>query len=233
MKIVCISDTHNHHSEVELPEGDVLIHAGDATSHGDLEDELEPFAKWFCAQPFEHKIFVPGNHDKGCENHPEKARRLFHKSTHGVDGVHYLVDEVVMIEGVKFYGSPWVINLPRWAFSLDAYSAAIREIWSQIPDDTDVLVTHGPPFGKLDQVKGFGWAPENVGSPLLLKRVEEVLPKYHVFGHIHEGHGVKQGYERVTTFINAAICTVRYRPTNNPICFHIEKEDKNDDSAKT
>lgn len=220
MKIVCISDTHNKHDSVSLPDGDVLIHAGDATSGGMLEEEIKPFAEWFCSQPHKHKIFVPGNHDFGCESEPEEARRLFRK-----EGVHYLVDERVIINGIKFYGSPWVINLPSWAFSHSAYSSEIRTLWDAIPIDTDVLVTHGPPFGKLDKVRGWG-VPESVGSPLLLKRVEEVFPKFHIFGHIHEGHGMKIDYNRKITYINAAICTIRYKPTNNPVCFYIEGDDE-------
>jgi len=227
MKVVAISDTHNHHDKIVLPDGDILVHSGDATYTGKLE-EMEAFVEWFIAQPHKHKIFVPGNHDFICQEEPAVVEELFAGS-----GVHYLIDRGVTIEGISFYGSPWIPKLSNWAFYLADGSEDLREKFIDgIPSWTDVLVTHGPPYGKLDEVKkALRWIYHSVGSQTLMTAVA-ALPnlKYHIFGHIHEGHGVTGCYGDGPTFINAAICNRNYDPTNKPIVFDIgDGEEKGDD----
>lgn len=202
MKIVCISDTHGFHNRLKLPKGDVLIHAGDATQIGRVEECLD-FIIWFQAQPFRYKLFVPGNHDFGFDRE-SFLRNLMHSPN---KGVYFLQDSGVEIDGLFFYGTPWVPNLEGWAFYGDELLLTLK--FAKIPDRTNVLITHGPPEGLMDD------CGTHVGSRELKKRLEQLSYfgnlKLHVFGHIHEGYGRQNGS------VNAAICTREYMPTNDPI----------------
>ena len=205
-RIVCLSDTHNRHEDVRVPDGDILIHAGDATNLGTIE-EIVRFARWFAALPHRHKIFVAGNHDWLFETNPRLAENL-------LDGeIVYLCDSSVEIENLIIYGSPWTPRFFNWAFNANR-GAEMREKWRLIPETVDVLITHGPPHGILDAVARFDGF-ENTGCEDLRERVEEVMPRLHIFGHIHEGFGNvdKSG----TKFVNAANCDENYFPGNAPI----------------
>ena len=206
MKLVIISDTHNLHKQLTLPLGDVLIHCGDATLRGSLE-EFAAFGNWFVRQPHRYKIYVPGNHDFICDKFPDLARELL--GVHYYRNVHMLVDRPLIIDGVKFYGTPWVPNLEGWAFYGDHITLCSR--FGRIPNDTDVLITHGPPQHILDV------GSHHFGSVVLLQRVSELAHtlKVHCFGHIHESYGVLQ--ENGTKFVNAAICDIDYDAVNAPI----------------
>jgi Icc-related predicted phosphoesterase len=200
MRIVAISDTHNLHHQINIPDGDILIHAGDFTERGTLEEFLD-FEKFFRQLPHEHKLVVAGNHDFYLEDYPEEAARILSDYT-------YLLDREVVINGVKFYGSPWQPRFQHWAFNLDR-GAEIKAKWDLIPEDVDILITHGAPYGIGDQT----YLEENIGCEELLKAVQRIKPKYHIFGHIHEGFG-----ERLiegTTFLNVAICNMHYRAENS------------------
>lgn len=205
MKLVCISDTHLTHrwDKISVPEGDVLIHAGDALSQGSIQ-ELGIFQKWFLAFPHKHKIFVPGNHD-WC------FQTMFTAAS--MDFPVVLSDSGIEIEGVKFWGSPWQPEFMNWAFNLPR-GAQLKAKWNLIPDDTDVLITHGPPYGILDRV-----GKEHVGCEDLREAVSRVRPKVHVFGHIHCDAG--QFNSGTTQFVNAAICNERYYPIHPPITVEI------------
>lgn len=206
MRLVCISDTHNAHRTLNLPGGDVLIHAGDATGQG-LSLELERFLAWFAAQPHQHKILVAGNHDWLFQRHPDMAAQLL--AAH--PGITYLQDAGVEIEGVKFWGSPWQPWFCDWAFNLPRKGPALREVWNKIPLDTEVLITHGPPRGVLDQVHG----GSHLGCEELKIRLAVVRPRIHVFGHIHDSYGVARS--KVTSYVNACNCDEEYRTTHQPI----------------
>jgi Icc-related predicted phosphoesterase len=204
MRIVCISDTHSRHDQLEVPPGDVLIHAGDSTMVGRVE-EIVKFDHWLGRLPHPHKILIAGNHDWLFEKEPALADSL-------ITNAVYLRDRAVTIDGVKFYGSPWQPRFMHWAFNLSR-GAEIRRKWDLIPEDTDVLVTHGPPHGILDLVpRDLPGTYENTGCEELLLAVKRVRPKLHVFGHIHEGYGVVR--ESGTTFVNACVCDAAYRPVN-------------------
>lgn len=204
MKIVCISDTHNLHSKCkEIPTGDILIHAGDLTRKGDLED-VRSFNAWLKDLPHKHKLIIAGNHDFCFERTPKEARSLI---TNGI----YLEDEEIIIDGLKFYGSPWQPWFFNWAFNLRR-GAPLKEKWEQIPDDTDILITHGPPHGILDKVM----MGDKVGCEELLIRLGSLEKlKLHVFGHIHEACGIHE-YQGIK-MVNASTCTLSYKPTNEPI----------------
>lgn len=209
-KIVFISDTHNCHENIFVPGGDILIHAGDATNLGTIE-EIEKFGAWFASQPHKHKIFVAGNHDWLFETKPLSAQKLLDAS------IIYLQDSAVEIAGLKIYGSPWQPRFFDWAFNLKR-GAEMAEKWALIPKDADILITHGPPFGILDEVPRRYWV-ENTGCEELRKKVEEIALsgklKVHVFGHIHCGYGTTEKFG--VKFINAANCDEDYNPTQKPV----------------
>lgn len=205
MNIVAISDTHGMHDRVKLPKGDVLIHAGDFCNSGSLAD-LERFVEWLGKQPFERKLVVAGNHDKILEKQPEYSQ-LFEKI-----GADYLFDSAIVIDGIKFYGSPFQPAFCDWAFNLPRGGEELKNVWAKIPDDTDVLITHSPPHGILDR-NSIG---EHCGCEHLRDRVWEVKPKYHVFGHLHESSGMNYHSLEGTTFVNICICDGRYNPRHKP-----------------
>ena len=204
LKIVAISDTHNRHSQLEVPDGDILIHAGDITSKGDLRD-VRRFNNFLGDLPHKHKIVIAGNHDFCFEREPQAAQKE-------LTNCIYLQDSEVVIEGIKFYGSPWQPWFFDWAFNLQR-GEEIRRKWELIPSDTDVLITHGPPLNHGDKVS----SGSAVGCEDLLNKIMEVKPRYHIFGHIHEDYGISKNEN--TTFINASTCTLSYKPENPPIVF--------------
>jgi Icc-related predicted phosphoesterase len=219
MKIVFISDTHTLHGRMinEIPEGDVLVHCGDVSSRG-LGSEIQDFLVWFSSLPHKNKIFIAGNHDFGFQyrdNVLQKSLEILKDKN-----VHYLEDSGIEIEGIKFWGSPWTPPFYNWAFMLK--EDLIKEKWDLIPDDTNVLITHGPPEGILDLVY---YDVKNVGCPELRKRVSELKDlKIHSFGHIHEEYGSKILEENGPIFINASTCNLRYNPWNKPILIEVETD---------
>lgn len=191
MRLVLIADTHRFEDDLrDVPSGDVLIHAGDACRRGTLQ-ELAGASAWLGAFPHRHKLFVAGNHDRALQDHPAEARALLLR-----DGLSYLEDNGVELEGVRFWGSPWTPAFHDWAFMRER-GAPLRERWALIPEGLHVLVTHGPPRGYGDATTdGRGQGCED-----LLRRVHEARPLLHVYGHIHEGRGAWRA--GTTTFVNA------------------------------
>ena len=210
-RIVCISDTHSRHEQIVVPDGDILIHAGDATMIGDI-DEIADFDHWLGTLPHQHKLIIAGNHDWLFQTRPHLARSL-------ITNAVYLQDSFVECEGLKIYGSPWQPWFMDWAFNLPR-GRALEEKWELIPANTDVLITHGPPFGILDE------APrgENVGCEALAEAVWWVKPQLHVFGHIHSAYG--SGERLGIKFANAASCDEAYRPVNSPLVFDLSPRRK-------
>ena len=207
MRIVCISDTHSRHSDMpEIPSGDVLIHAGDCTGSGSLPS-LDDFTQWFGSLPHRSKVLIAGNHDFCFERYPVWSREMCEKN-----GITYLEDEQAVIEGFVFYGSPWTPVFRDMAFN--ATEEEMREIRTQIPDSTDVLITHGPAH------RIFDFVPRDelhVGCFPLAQRIAELHLKAHVCGHIHESYGFGVRESDGLKFANASTCDVRYRPVNPPI----------------
>jgi Icc-related predicted phosphoesterase len=218
-KITAISDTHTKHDKLTpfLPGGDLLICGGDITSRGYLT-EIENFAKWFDKiDNYDTKIFIAGNHDFGFQDDLTTVKGMLT----GYKTIEYLQDELLMlgegemeyIDMLKVWGTPWQPEFHNWAFNLPR-GEALKEKWDMIPMNTDILITHGPPFGKLDYVNYNGI---NVGCEELMKKVEEVKPKIHIFGHIHEGYGYV--FDGHTHYINAAVLNGRYEFRNKPVTF--------------
>ena len=214
-----ISDTHRYHRRMEhkLVGADVLAFAGDMCGRGHL-DEVEDFAKWLDTIKDNYKkiIVIAGNHDWAFVRQGPAARDYIKAIPNAV----YLEDEEFVFDGVKFYGSPWQPWFHNWAFNVER-GPKIAKIWENIPEDTDVLITHGPPHKILDKVM---YDHLHVGCEELIKRIDVVKPKIHLFGHIHEtyGHEEKDGIH----FVNASICNRGYDPINNPFRFFIDENDK-------
>lgn len=202
LRLVCLSDTHGLHDRLDVPPGDVLLHAGDFTRRG-TEPELREFATFLDGLPHRHKVVVAGNHDFLFERDPERARAV-------LGNVTYLQDEGVSIEGLAVWGSPWQPWFHDWAFNLRR-GEPLAAVWRRIPDATDLLVTHGPPHGCLDRT----WRGEPVGCEELSKALARVRPRLHLFGHIHEAHGHLD--DGATLFVNASNCDRRYRPIQRPV----------------
>ncbi len=198
MKVILISDTHGLHHQLEIPEGDILLHAGDISVRG-TEDEVKDFLDWFSKQSHPHKIFIAGNHDFYFEKSSlEEIQKIIPKN------VHYLNEELLEINGLKIWGSP-ITPIPKslWAFN-KTRGKEIQKHWNLIPKDLDILVVHGPAQGILDEILD----GDHVGCQNLLESVFLKQPKMFVFGHIHESRGVKEIHE--IKFVNA--CSVdRYK----------------------
>lgn len=220
-RITFISDTHTKHDKLNgfLPGGDILLHSGDLTSRGYIT-EIENFMKWYDKiNNYDTKVFIAGNHDFGFQDENEKLRGLLT----GYKTIDYLEDELMMVgedydNMIKIWGSPWQPEFYNWAFNLPR-GEKIKEKWDMIPVDTDILITHGPPFGKLDYVP---YNNINVGCEELMKRVEEIKPKIHLYGHIHEGRNIV--YSDGTLFINASVLNDRYEYRNKPITIDFDFE---------
>jgi len=176
MRIVCVSDTHARHHLTVVPDGDVLVHAGDITRRGKLED-VEAFDRWLGTLPHRHKVVICGNHDFCFQEQAAEARAR-------ITNAIYLEDSGCEIDGIRFYGSPWQPYFGGWAFNLPRGEELAR-VWAKIPSGVDVLITHGPPAGILDLTH----AGDHCGCVDLFARVFEVKPQLHVFGHIHESAG--------------------------------------------
>ena len=203
MKIVFISDTHGQHEKLTLPEGDMIIHAGDVSKRGGMA-EMESFLDWYESLPFTYKVFTVGNHDFLAENAPAMFKKLI------PDNCVYLENSDVVIEGIRIWGSPITPWFYDWAFNRQR-GADIAKYWATIPEGTDIIVTHGPAYDILDRTT----RGDLTGCEDLRAKIESIKPKYHVFGHIHEAYGMKQVGD--TTFINASVLDEQYRLTNAPI----------------
>ncbi len=215
MKIVALSDTHTLQRLVPMPEGqfDVLIHAGDLGNVGKSR-EYVAIGDWFRSikHQYKHQIIVPGNHDWGMMQQFDECRKHFD------DDVIFLIDKAIEIDGIKFYGCPWMPQFYDWAFMLPERD--LPAMYVRIPDDTEVLITHSPPHSILDSMRGkmrFGdrHMYERCGSPALYERVKQ-LPKlkHHIFGHIHFGYGTETIDD--VTFHNVASLNENYHYQNAP-----------------
>ena len=197
MLILHLSDTHSKHHELRnLPHADIIIHSGDISFAGS-ENEVMDFIEWFGGLPYKYKIFIAGNHDF-C---------LFEANIDGLpENCFYLCNSSVTIQGVKFYGAPM--------FMEDAMTGDYDTNLQKIPIDTNVLITHQPPYSILDYSANI-----NHGDRNLLEIVLKIQPKYHLFGHIHAAYGIEKTEH--TTFVNSAILSENYELLNEPILLKI------------
>lgn len=214
--ICVISDTHSKHNQIKyLPDADVIIHCGDITTMG-YEHEIRNFFNWYSnLYQYEYKICIAGNHDWLFESNRMIVKELL------PDNIIYLEDSEIIINDLKFYGTPVSKMFFYWAFN--RHENKLKQHWSNIPDDTDILITHELPFGILDYSKKIN---ENIGSKSLYKQVsKKIKPLVHTFGHNHNGHGIL--FENNITYINASILNDNYTIQNKPILFEIENNKVN------
>ncbi|MFK7934463.1 MAG: metallophosphatase domain-containing protein [Saprospiraceae bacterium] len=206
MKITCISDTHGKHEQVHIPaDTDLLIHAGDISNVGRMQG-VQAFLDWYDKIDVPHKVFIGGNHDFLLENN----RSLFRSMLEHYPNLIYLEDAGTEIHGIKMWGSPITPFFHNWAFNRQR-GADIKRYWETIPNDIDILITHGPPHGYGDQT----YDGQLVGCVDLLAAVESIQPQYHIFGHIHEAYGISKN--ETTTFINASVLNLQYRMVHAPV----------------
>lgn len=192
-RIVCISDTHGLHRRLSVPDGDILIHAGDFMVHGRAIEEIDDFNDWLGSLPHRHRIVVAGNHDLLFESSSAEAH------THLTNAI-YLENTGITVNGIHFWGCPVTPVLSRMAFAVER-GAASRKYWDQIPAGTDVLITHGPPFGTLDKDEISG---PHMGCQELARAIIRIKPRLHVFGHIHGDYGREPG-PNGTDMVNCAL----------------------------
>lgn len=215
LKVTLISDTHTKHNQIinDLPGGDILIHAGDFMNSGYNPMEAMMFFKWFDEiNNYDTKIFIAGNHDRWMQNEPEEAKGILT----GYKTIEYLQDEEMGIQygdnpEVKIYGSPWQPEFCNWAFNLPRNGEEMFEKWNAIPENTDILITHGPAFGYLDIPGGQNI---RVGCEILRERVDKIKPKIQVSGHIHGSYG--HYFNGHTHFFNASVLNEQYMYMNLP-----------------
>ena len=208
MKVIAISDTHGYHHQLSLPSGDVLIHAGDVSSRGNKQ-EVQDFLQWFSDLNYEHKIFIAGNHDFFFERADSDMITSIIP-----DNVIYLNDSGISIGGFNIWGSPVTPWFFDWAFNRHR-GADIKKHWDLIPQNIDILITHGPVYGVLDRtIHG-----QRVGCEVLKDAIDVIKPKVHICGHIHESYGQVQTMD--TLYINASVLDVRYTLVNDAVLFEI------------
>lgn len=221
LKIVFISDTHTSHNDLKIPECDILIHCGDMSFLG-KPNEMRDFAKWLDKQTqAKHIIVSVGNHEVAFENQLPLSRTWI---TEHCPRVNLLIHEAKEIEGIKFFVSPYTPRFNNWAFNVDR-GEPISKYWNEIPEDTEILITHGPPKGVLDDVvhiSGIREGIEHVGCQDLLDRVQKLSKlKIHAFGHIHAWGSLTEVNKGIM-FINASNCDERYNVTNKPVVIEYE-----------
>ena len=206
-----LSDTHGRHREItelygELPYVDIMVHSGDCTRYGEY-DETDLFLHWYSQQNAKHKVLIAGNHDFVFQN-KQRTKQLLELN----HSITYLEDEFVHIDGIGIYGSPWSPVCGMWAF-MKHRNAELDSVWQKVPTDgsVDVLVTHTPRYGRFDvSVRG----NYNVGCEMLANRINDIHPKVHVFGHIHECGGMIKDETEVPVkgmvSLNASLLNIRY-----------------------
>ena len=237
MIIDCISDLHGYYPQLEG--GDLLIVAGDLTARDTIQD-CDRFFDWFALQQYTKKVYIAGNHDNLIQNGKYSTPKYCDATylcdsgtefSYHIDGFPE-EDEGFLASGkrtLKIWGSPWTKTFkgmnPRCkAFTCDT-EEELAQKWALIPDDIDILVTHSPPYGILDEVRRYGpfshERNESVGSKSLLERVQQVKPKFVFYGHIHEC-GLKYTTENGILFVNASYVNEDYVSRKGYIRCHVQ-----------
>eukprot|EP00455_Lapot_gusevi_P040337 TRINITY_DN4559_c0_g1_i1.p1 TRINITY_DN4559_c0_g1~~TRINITY_DN4559_c0_g1_i1.p1 ORF type:complete len:328 (-),score=51.91 TRINITY_DN4559_c0_g1_i1:157-1140(-) len=226
-RFVAISDTHTKTANLQLPQADILLHAGDFTNTGEPEG-VRGFVEFLRGLDYSHKIVIAGNHDLTFDlaNYPRIGPNFHRKNMFDAaatkdillsagHNIVYLEDALFETRGFKIYGSPWQPEFFDWGFN-ETRGQRLRDRWALIPNHIDILITHGPPLGHGDRCQdGF-----LAGCTDLLRVIQQrAKPKVHVFGHIHEGYGVTS--DGHTLYVNASTCNLRYQSNQRPIVFDL------------
>jgi Icc-related predicted phosphoesterase len=215
-----ISDTHSIHDQLVIPKSvDIVIHSGDFSNyHATKANKAETidFLEWYSKLPITYKILISGNHDGFSCNQKQEFQQICSRL-----GIIYLLDEMIQIEGINIYGTPYTPTFGDWYFMKQRHK--ISTIYDNIPDNVDILVTHGPPYGILDLATDYANNDEHCGCKALLKQVvNRIKPKMNLFGHIHNNDlNFNQGTLRLnilpeTLFSNGSV--VKDREMNQLSC---------------
>ena len=206
MRLVAISDTHLQHRKLDLPEAEILVHAGDFSNRGSVPEARE-FLTWFKSLDYEYKILVPGNHDISCEYSENELRTELIK-----EGIYFESNGVVFIEDLVIFCYSWTPEIypgSPWGYTISRESESFERLWNLAPK-CDLLITHGPPKGILDRTED----DLLVGEDYMHSYVMRETPRVHIFGHVHESYGSL--YKLGTNFYNVSICNLKYEPVNKP-----------------
>ena len=203
--MVLMSDTHEQHRKVDVPDGDLLIHAGDFTYFNRSPSAVRDFNQWLHSMPHKYKVVIPGNHESRPGGPAWREQ---------ITGAVVLINEGIELAGLRIWSSP--VTPGDWGAFGSGTEDELERAYARIPDVTDVLITHGPPFGILDLQSD---SDEPQGCRQLLEAVRRVTPRLHVFGHIHPSYGMV--CSGGTTFVNAALAGPGYGVTKRPITFAI------------
>lgn len=203
-RIVALGDSHGQHKRIKMPPGDILVHCGDFSNHGDQQNLLN-FNQWLGELDYPIKLVTPGNHDGFTQRDLLLSKALFTNAT-------LLIDESIEVKGYKFYFSPWTPEFLNWSWMKPRDQ--MNQVWDKVPEDIDVLVTHGPPKDILDVVprpSGF-----HAGCEKLYEQVtSRIRPAIHIFGHLHGGHGYHRHGE--TDYYNVSCLDDNYNMYPNPV----------------
>lgn len=220
-RIVIISDTHQLHEQVSVPDGDILIHCGDFTNTG-TDENIIRFLQWFVKHPHYYKIFICGNHEVGTDKEPHRARKLeiIKYFTDNNLNLFYLENSGITIEeyDLKVWGSPITPFFFDWSWNVHR-GAPIASFWKDIPDDTNILITHGQPYGINDLVLRPDGRDPHQGCHDLLNRINQLqVLKLYCGGHLHTNNGDPQmTMHNNIPFVNASICNDQHQPVNKPV----------------
>ena len=234
MKFILTSDTHGEHHKISsylaktkelYPEIDTIIHAGDGGTYKNPfqnEASMRDFLRWYSNTPFTNKLYIPGNHDTSFE---KGLKSLVRRDEY--PEVTTLLHESIELNGLNIFGSPYTPSFYGWAYNVKR--SKLDRYWNEIPENTDILVTHGPPMGVLDYVSIEGGFL-NVGCKALMNNVERVKPKLHVFGHIHDdilqpNYGSKVLTGLNTLFLNVSLLDQKYDVKNAPVIVELEGDE--------
>lgn len=206
MIVDCIADLHGNYPA--LDGGDLLIVAGDLTATDDIR-EYFAFFHWISNQPYRKRVVIAGNHDMLAQQEDCLLRMAN-------GDFEYLKDEGTDFDGLKIWGSPWTLTFEGINSKCTAFTGREDELadkFMMIPHDTDILITHGPPFGVLDKTR----AGASVGCNYLKGALVYCFrPDLWVFGHIHESYG-KETFREGTVCVNCSHVNEKYEPVNAPI----------------
>jgi Icc-related predicted phosphoesterase len=207
-KIVAFSDLHGQYSKkltgwFNNHPADILLFAGDLQKNN--FDDGKKFLQWLDKLPYKHKVLTFGNHDCNYIYTLDQAKLY--------NNIHFLFNQSIILEGIKFFGSPNSRIFGSWSFMNT--EKELKDIYDTIPEDTNILITHTPAFEILDLTR----SGENAGSHSLRKRIKELkYLKYHIVGHIHEGFGaITEGDLKI---FNTSLLDEKYRSVHMPVIFY-------------
>lgn len=235
MRIVALSDTHNQHRKVQVPDGDIVIHAGDACINGTPE-ELQDFLRWFAMLPHRHRILIGGNHDSALTDPGWREAALpgWPTWTSQRGGFLYLEGETARVyvgeRLLRIHGAPWRPRPDDWppgepmrpgkrSSAFGVRESLIGQFWDTIPEGLDILVTHVPAYGMLDEIEETPMsAALRIGCTALASKLARMQhpPKAHIFGHVHDPGGCSAITPTGMLAYNVAICDANYAPTHQP-----------------